>query len=212
MAEQYVVTFVNNSANTGTVCLYQTFPGFGAIGAAYSLAWMTTKAAPSTTVGFQWSPVLGFAWDQIGVLAPGLIFTAAEYLPANLDSLNQVTLTQLNGGLQFVNQGPGPKPGSLFIQQDGTVQLNNAAVAFEMSGQPTLAVQAQPNMTVVLQPASLYWIIFGTFEQGEVLDTTLFGGNAEAEFTKPAQIVFPPGVFAMTATLNPDNTWTVQPS
>lgn len=48
-----------------------------------------------------------------------------------------------------------------------------------------------------------YWVTAGDFEQGEVLDVT--------EIANAAAVVFPPGVFAMTAVLGANNTWTVSP-
>ncbi len=39
-----------------------------------------------------------------------------------------------------------------------------------MAGSGTFAVQAQPNMTAVFTPHPNYWVIFGNFENGDVMD------------------------------------------
>src|SRR5262245_12957382 len=50
-----------------------------------------------------------------------------------------------------------------------------------------------------------YWIAFGRFEVGKVIDV---GGV----FPPPTEVVFPFGVNAVTATLGPDDTWAVEPT
>jgi hypothetical protein len=47
-----------------------------------------------------------------------------------------------------------------------------------------------------------YWIAFGQFVPGEVIDTG-------AAFAPPVEVVFPPGVSAVTATLTPNDTWLI---
>jgi hypothetical protein len=73
------------------------------------------------------------------------------------------------------------------------------------AGSGTFAVQAQPNSLLTFTPHPAYWVTAGTFEHGEVLDIGSILGDS-------AEIQFPPGVYNMTAILNLDNTWTVQPT
>jgi hypothetical protein len=56
----------------------------------------------------------------------------------------------------------------------------------------------------VFTPHPEYWIAFGNFTTGETIDSS--------SMTNPAQIVFPPNVYSMTATLNADDTWTIAPT
>jgi len=46
-----------------------------------------------------------------------------------------------------------------------------------------------------------YWVASGKFEPGEISDP--------GQMTDAVEVVFPPGIYAMHVTLNPDNTWTV---
>ncbi|HEV8432375.1 MAG TPA: hypothetical protein VGR95_03105 [Thermoanaerobaculia bacterium] len=70
-----------------------------------------------------------------------------------------------------------------------------------MAGWGTTVVQALPNFQTVFTPRPRFFITFGNYSRGQVLDTRLI--------TTKAEISFPPGVLSMTATLNPDFTWTI---
>ncbi len=95
----------------------------------------------------------------------------------------------------------GPRGGSLYIMEDGRIPVGQASVGIGMSGFGTFVAPAQPNMNLIFTPNPEYWITFGTYVQGEVVDITAVNN--------PAQIKFPLNVYSMTAILNPDNTWTI---
>jgi hypothetical protein len=200
---QYSVVFVNNSSQTGSACIYQQDPNIG-IPDVMSLAWFAKLAAPTTKISFQWTINYNFVWSQTGALVPGVIFMASQTWAADLSSTNQVTFTNNGGAYTFKNQTKGPAQGNLYITEDGTIPPNQAAVGVGMSGFGTFVVQSQPNMNLIFTPHPEYWITFGNFMQGEVMDIT--------EINNPGQIQFPPNVYSMTATLNADNTWTIQPT
>lgn len=206
-SQKYSLTFVNNSSNAWSACVYQTDPGID-IPNVQSLAWLAEVAAPTTAVVFDWTLDYGFTWDETGPLVPGVVFSGSQTWPADLSTSNQVTLTRPQSPqgayYTFTNQTQGANAGSLYITEDGTVGLGEASVGIAMSGAGVFAVEAQPNLNLIFTPHPEYWITFGTFEQGEVLNLD--------EITNSQQINFPPGVYAMTATLNADNTWTVAPS
>lgn len=200
----YTLVFQNNSANAWNACIYQTDPDLANF-EVQSLAWLTKAAAPTTQVKFEWTIEYSFVWDETGILKPGVIFDASQLWPADLSTTNAVTLTHAvnpqSEYYTFTDQTAGPNQGSLYITTDNTVPLNMASVGIGMSNAGTFAVQAQPNLNLIFTPHPTYWITFGSFVQGEVLD--------ETEITNVAQIAFPPSVYTMYATLNLDNTWTV---
>lgn len=202
-AVQYSVIFINNSNNQGSACLYQRDPNIG-IPNVMSLAWFARTSFPTTKIQFQWTIDYCFVWSQTGQLVPGVVFEASQVWPADLSNTNQVTFTNQGGAYTFLNQMAGPQQGSLFIRVDNTVPPYQAAVGIGMSGAATFATQAQPNWSLVFTPHPQFWIAFGNFTQGEVLDVEAI--------SNPAQIQFPANVYSMTATLNPDNTWTIQPT
>lgn len=200
---QYSVKFVNNSSESGSACIYQTVPD-GGVPNVMSLAWFAKMTHPTTRVSFRWTLDYCFVWAQTGQLMPGVIVDAGQAWPADLSSSNQVTFTNRGGAFTFQNQTAGPRPGSLSIRADASIPPGQAAVGIGMSGEGTLVTQAQPNWNLAFTPHPQYWIAFGNFTQGEALDVT--------QIPNPAQIQFPSGVYSMTATLNPDNTWTIQPT
>lgn len=213
MAITYSLTAVNNSANIGSVCVYQTDPGFNVMGPAFSIAWLASTAAPSTTVSFSWQQGYGFACANTGQLVPGLSFETSQIVPADLTSGNQITLSgQQDGELQLTNLRQGPRAGILFVHQDGSVPPYAGAIAFCVSGQPAFAVQASPNINIVYTPQPKYWLIFGTFQEGEVIDTALLGATAQGSFTQPIRVQFPPNVYSLQATLDAQNQWTIAPA
>lgn len=197
----YSLAFVNNSSQTGTACVYQNDPTMG-VPNAMSLAWMTRVAAPRTKLVFQWQVDYSFVWAETGALVPGVMFEASQTWPADLSTANQVTLSYMDGFYTFENQTQGPRSGSLYIVNGPSVPAGDAAVGIGMSGLPIYAVQAQPNWNLVFTPHPLYWITFGNYVQGEVMDVE--------SISNAAQVIFPPGGYSMTATLNQNMSWTIQ--
>ncbi len=198
---KYTLNFVNNSSLTGDACVYQQDPDINDPN-VMSLAWFCKPATPTTTVRFEWTIDYSFVWSETGKLQPGVMFTASQDWPADLTSSNQVQFTKVGGAYTFQNQQQGPQPGTLYVNQDGTITPNQASVGIGMSGSGTFAVQSQPNITAMFTPHPQYWITFGDFSQGEVLDIT--------QITSDANIDFGVNNYSMTAILNADNTWTVE--
>jgi hypothetical protein len=200
---RYSLTFVNNSQNSGNAAVYQQDPSLG-VPNVQSLAWFVRPAAPVTRVVFTWTLDYSFVWAETGQLVPGVIFITAQEWPADLSTQNQVSFTK-NFAFTFQNQTTGRQPGTLIISQDNTIPFNTASVGIGMSGAASFAIQAQPNIQSAFTPHPQYWITFGRFIQGQVLDIGQVAGQA-------AQIQFPRGVYSMTATLGRDSRWTVSPT
>lgn len=200
--QTYALNFKNNSSNAGDVCLYQTSPNLD-MPNVMSLAWLARSSSPGMALQLQWQIEYAFVWGETGELVPGVVFRDSEMLPAGLQGNNQVTLT-FNQFYSFINQTAGPRSGSLYILEDSTIPFNQAAVGISMSGAGTFVLPAQPNVSLVFTPAPTYWITFGNYTPGQVLDVE--------SMVNSAQIAFPPGVYTMSAVLNPDNSWTVSPA
>lgn len=198
---EYSLYFVNNSTQTGDACIYQQDPDTNDPN-VMSLAWFAKAAAPTTNVNFDWTIDYSFVWSETGTLVPGVMFTASQTWAADLSLTNEVQFTKNGGAYTFQNQTQGPQAGTLYVREDSTIPSNQASVGIGMSGSGTFAVQAQPNVTAMFTPHPEYWITFGSFVKGQVLDTTTI--------TNAANIAFPANTYSMTAILNADNTWTVQ--
>jgi rhizosphere induced protein len=194
----YSLVFKNNSSNYGFGCVYQTDPDI-TDPTILSLAWFSKSAHPTTKVVFSWTIDYSFVWSETGTLKPGVLFIAGQTWDADLTTTNQVTFSYTGGAYTFQNQQAGAKPGNLYVKEDATIPLKQASVGIGMSGAGTFVKQAQPNLQLTFTPHPKYWIAFGDFTPGEVLDI--------GSITNPYEIVFPPGVTSMTAVLNQDNSW-----
>jgi hypothetical protein len=168
-----------------------------------SLAWFTQMCNPGTSCSFYWTIDYSFVWSETGTLVPGVTFDAGQTVPASsLTSGNQITL-DYNGAFYFNPSTPstGTPSGSLYINQTGNIPSNAASVGVGMSGAGTFAVQAQPNIDLTFTPDPEYWMAFGQYTQGLVLNTQ--------QMSNIAAVVFPPNVYTMYVTLDAANNWTV---
>jgi len=197
---KYSVTVVNNSVNTGAICIYQTSPDITEP-KVMSLAWFSKVAHPKTQVSFDWSIDYSFVWDETGLLIPGVTFDASQSLPTDLSSKNMVTLDYSEGAFVFENQTKGAKNGTMYITCDGNLPLNVASVGIGMSGAGTFVVQAQPNINLNFTPHPTYWVTFGNYTPGQVLDI--------GEITNKQKLEFGANIYNLDVVLNRDNTWTV---
>jgi hypothetical protein len=201
MGNTYSVVFKNNSTMTGDVCIYQTDPDI-TDPSVMSLAWFAKHATPTTEIDFDWQIDYSFVWGETGELIPGVRFKASQNWAADLSAQNKVTYTNNGGAYTFKDQVAGPSQGKLYIAEDGTIPSNMSSVGIGMSGAGTFVRQAQPNMNLIFTPHPVYWITFGNFVPGQVLDIT--------EITNPGTLQFPVNVYSLTAILNPNNTWTIK--
>ena len=200
MGVQYNLNVINNSTQTGDMCIYQSDPNTNDP-KVMSLAWFSKRATPATKLKFTWTIDYSFVWSETGVLVPGVIFDASQTFPADLSTTNQITFSDVGGAFNFSGQTAGPSAGSLYVLQDKTIPSNVASVGIGMSGAGTFVVPSQPNMTDIFTPKPKYWITFGNYIAGQVLDIT--------SISQKANLAYPFNIYSLTATFNPDNTWTV---
>lgn len=197
----FTINFTNNSSSSGNFCLFQQNHN-SPNPSVFSTAWRVEAAAPNTRLAISWNTDFYFFWAKTGQLQPGVIFNAGENALTSLTERNRITVTKVDRDYKFTNQRDGYQHGSLTIEADATTVPNQASVGIGLSGAVAYAVQAQPNMTFMFVPRLEYWVAFGKFQQGQVLDPSGFSAM---------KIDFPPGIFSMNATLNPDNSWTITP-
>jgi hypothetical protein len=200
---QYTLVFVNHSSRVAAVCVFQQDPGLN-VRNLETVAWLVKPAASTSVVTLQWTAELDFVWSETGKLAPGVLAGSAQVWPADLSTKNQLTFTMTGGAYTFENQTKGPA--GLTILQSSTIPALQASVGIGAAGKATFIVQAQPNQPLTFKPSTTpeYWISFGSYLSGQVLDV--------AAIADKTQVLFPVNVYSMTATLNADNTWTVVPT
>ncbi|WP_430409911.1 hypothetical protein [Kordia sp.] len=201
MATNFELIFKNNSGKSGDVCIFLQEPNEDDL---KSLVWLSKDANPDTTVTFQWAAEYSVVWSETEV-KNGVTITSSQVLPAGLDQDNKITLTKIDDAYQFINQTTDPDSnGSITIFCDNSVVSNQATIGIEISGVITTNIPASPGFSNMITPTNKYWIAFGNFTEREILDTETF--------TKAAEIDFSSGINNMTAILNADDTWTIEPT
>lgn len=194
----YSLTCVNNSQLSGSFAVFQKAPPMTVPGNVFSLAWFARPTAPGSRVTFSWSLDYSFLWSETGLLQPGINFAATQVLAADPNGQNLIQLTQDKyGATTFVNQSSTGALGSLTIQQLSNVAPAKTSVGIGMAGSGTFAVQAAPNMTAVFTPHPNYWVMFGNYETGDVIDIEDVTGAVEATYGG--------ALTSRTATLGLDN-------
>lgn len=77
------------------------------------------------------------------------------------------------------------------------------AIGLSMQNAPIFAFEANPNLIhVITVGASEYWIAAGSYKQGEILDIE--------RIENKCRVRFDPNIFAVKATLDEDNKWTLE--
>jgi hypothetical protein len=185
----HTLRFHNNTGSTQTFVCFQ--PPLDAT-KGLAPAWFAMRVANGVEVNFSWQEVWDLIWMETGPLAAGIQFSASEVVPASLATNNRIVLTYTDGVFSFAEQGPGPQ-GELQIATQ-MIPPNTASVGIGMAGSPINMVQAAPNLTTTFQPRINYWVTVADVVQGELMDLSTLRAKA--------QVVFPPEITGMTATLS----------
>jgi hypothetical protein len=182
----------------GSFAVFQRAPTLTVPANVFSLAWFARPAHPNTQVTFQWTVDYSFVWSETGILKPGITFNASQNVPADPFVQNFTQLTEdAYGATYFTPPSTNGTVGSLTIQQLSNVVPNRTSVGVGMSGSGTFVVQAAPNMTAVFTPHPNYWVIFGNYQTGQVMDIENVTGEIEATFAG--------SLTSRTVTLQPNN-------
>jgi len=199
MGKKYSITVNNHASNSAYFMVFQSDPTNWAPN-ALSLAWFSkySNPGPTTRVTFEWNLETGFSWAETGELQAGIVYTATEtYDPTN--GLNRIML-DYNGAYQFVEPSKGPDPARFYLGETGNIPINSkAAVGMTMSGSTVFAVQAMPNQSLTFSPHPKYYIAYGNYQEGDVIDV--------GTINNPLELPYPTGVYALTTTLNIDGSW-----
>jgi len=201
MATKYSLTVQNNSRNYGNICVFQTMPDQPQN--MLSLAWFSKAAHPDTTVEFDWTTQYNFVWSDQGELKPGITFRASQVRDADPSDItkNSIGFIKEHDAYRFSEIEKITKEGNLGIYTNQSVPHGDASVGIGMSGNGTFVVTATPNYNFTFLPHPRYWVSFGTYEVGEVMDIESMSNIVEVKYD--------PDVFDKIITLNSDNTWSV---
>jgi hypothetical protein len=200
---EYSLIFKNNSTNNGYACVFQQHPDQKEKN-LMSLAWFSKFAHTTTVLEFKWTIDYSFVWSRTGKLKAGVLFTASQNWDADLSSKNKITLTYESQAFTFKDQCSGPGEGSLYIYEDGSIPKDMGSVGIGMGGSGTFVQQAQPNWNLEFIPHPQYWIAFGNYLPGEVLDVQ--------SMSNTKQVPYANSIYSMTAMLDENNKWHISPT
>lgn len=197
MGKKYSITVHNRASHSACLTVFQNDPTQWSPH-AMPLAWFAKFSRPQSRIRFEWGDDLGFSWAETGELRPGMQFCASEtYHPAGGN--NQISLAY-NGAYHFVNPEHGPDAAGLHLAGSGSIPARSqAAVGVTMSGSTVYATQARPDQNLTFSPQPQYFIAYGNYEEGEVIDVSTI--------LNPLQLSYPAGIYALTTTLHADGTW-----
>jgi hypothetical protein len=181
MGDTYKLNVKNDSTRVGNVCIYQQSPDVNIPG-ILTLAWLSKRAHPDTLVTFEWTVDYTFVWSEQGTLQPKAKFKASQNLNADLKAYNQVSFDYADGAFTFSDQTKGPRTNSLYVMQGPNIAPKKAHVGIGMSGAGSFVVPCQPNVEAYFTPHPKYYVLFGDYEQGEVIDITQIGTAQEVTF------------------------------
>lgn len=204
MAGLYSLRLTNDSPLGGNMCLYQRHEHQESEADLFSLAWMCQPCRSGSSITFSWTLDFGFAWAEMSSLGPGAFFEPGQTVGADPEAPGRrsVLLHQSGQGYELDCGSADPEAGFLNFQTDDSVPARRLAVALTVAGRPAFVRPAGPNLGFTFQPDPQYWVAFGPFEAGQVLDFS--------EMVLTTEIVFPTGRRSAQAAFQRDCTWTVR--
>ncbi|OLR93165.1 hypothetical protein [Actinokineospora bangkokensis] len=184
----YELQVVNQSGHAVTAMVYAV-PQQQCL----SLVWRSAQLAAGASAGFSWSATPNFVRGTLAAPpGPCVPFTAQQVVDAIPGQSNQITLEPAaGGGTQFTGQQPGP-PGTLLINEAGTLPADETqAVGVGIGGYPLFVTTLSPGARPTYGLTPQLWLATGTFEQGQIMS------QMGVEVHTP--LTYPPGVTSITA-------------
>lgn len=189
----------HRGTEVGDICVYQTHDNQAED--IRSLVWFSKRAHPGTDLRFEWSIDYGFTWSEQGMLVPGVVFEASQILATDPTdpSRNSIAFTKNDGAFTFEKTDEPTTLGRLGISCDGAIPAREASIGVSMSGKSAFACHASPNLKYTFRPHPRYWIAFGKFDEGEVIDLN--------RMTRKFEICFRENQYKKEILLTGSNTW-----
>lgn len=197
---RYSLKIINEGDFKGALAVYQRQHDLEAMG-AMPLAWFTQKVFPNMHAEFSWDKEYNFILSKEGELIPGVVFKAVESVDTSPEMHNMIEIDKGSDGYVIKKQVTDHRRvGKLVIEGRSGIPEMDASIGIAMSGSGTFAWEAEPNVSMEVEPKPEYWITYGDFRQGEVLDTR--------HITKKSlKIDYPRGKYGAVVVLKKDNTW-----
>jgi hypothetical protein len=208
MPNQYNLTLINKSdVQSPTFAVFAMLPNL-ASPESISLAWLARQINKGNVYRFTWDIEWGFTWSAQGA-AEGYEWNGSGTLPADplSDSMCRAKF-DYNGDFMLLPNANGSADGThLWVEDTPRIpkpSQQESSVGLTLDGRAICAVNAGPNLEQVFTLHPTYYIDAGTYVPGQMVDVDSVTAFQELQYLD--------GNTALTATLNPGNTWTVQPS
>ncbi|KAJ5190130.1 uncharacterized protein N7498_009115 [Penicillium cinerascens] len=201
----YEITIQNESGSSHAYCLFAETPQVSNSSSVYQNIWMAAPSIVSRTDGssqmrftinIQYYAICGTSDQPLG---SNVAIATSDYEKIQLGTEDQQGTT-LNfttiGGANFVEPLPTPTGpnGGFTIQADRSwsePDSNNTFIglgAQDMHGNvvPVATVPAFPGITYNMFPVVKFYVSYGTFVEGQILDVEELGPQLEVDFTEAA--------------------------
>lgn len=197
-APAYKLTVNNQSTSEGYVLIFLEKPDASQPD-MQTFAWQSKFLYSDVEADFSWELDWGFIWQQTNA-----VNASQQIVPADLQTKNQITLSYdaSHQAFHFSKLTQGASAGQLRIVEDSSVPIGMVDVGVALSGHPAFMVKSQPNMTVAITPKPSYWLAFGNSESKGPINV--------GEYTNAVKLQFPPNIYALTATIHPDKSITIE--
>lgn len=203
MGARYQVNITNNSSQNTTFILFQKDPNQNQY-QGLSVVWRSQQLSPRSKATFDWSKDYSFVAGNTGPLMPGTKFNAESMMEADPNGSTNAAVLDSNGRGCQLSMSQGGQPGRLTLMTGNSVSPQpQFSAGMGMEGSATVIVQARPGMNYQFSPDTEYWVAFGNYEIGQVLNPNV--QNA-------ARISFQGGVTKMNVVLNQDGSYTINPA
>lgn len=204
----YTLRVKNASTNNTNFAVFQKLPDTESGKDIFTLAWFSKYAFENTIAEFGWSIDYSAIWSRPGQeLKAGVICKTGQTIPVDIDGNNNklaLTYSREHDAFNFEPAEKGTK-GSILTNCDSSVPNTSktpsgaAGIGIGMSGSGVFLASTQPNMKKIWTPKPKYYVVAGSYKQGEILDVQTIYGDAK-------EIVFN-GISTVSVTLNDKNEW-----
>lgn len=172
-ATQYRLTLhnrTNHDTDGWEFCLYQQVPD-GCSPGIQSLVWLRHVCHDGCNINFKWEESYAFQWSQTGSLLEGNPFIPSNSLPCdpNNEGVNAVELLKVGDSYQFQPYEKSPSRGKLLIHSGKNIDPS-VCVGIGMDGTSIFATPALCNMSHLFSLKPSYYVTFGKFREGCVID------------------------------------------
>ena len=199
--QDYYVHVENDSTTPWVFVVYQEPPDD-----TVSLAWFASefRIAPGNKIRFNWKIDYQFMWASTGILKPGVHFEASGLKSCSPTGKNLTKFSIEDNTPRLSDPIHGDESGNLTVVGGPNIPNEKFSIGVAMSENGVFAVNALPNVNTSFTPTLRYWI-GAEFEMhvGDVMDIK--------KATQSAELIYPPNVYDLKATLKEDNTWKIEP-